>query len=47
MSNFDEYYRAREEIRNIVKMDLIGPVFENEVLVEAPTQYYIMGKLYP
>lgn len=28
-------------------MDLIGPVHENEVLIEAPTQYYVMGKLYP
>lgn len=47
MPSFDEYYKAREEITNIVKMDLVGPVTEKEVLIEGPTQYYVMGKLYP
>lgn len=47
MTDYSEYYQAREEITNIVKMDLVGPVCENEVLIEGPTQYYVMGKLYP
>lgn len=47
MPNYEEYYKAREDIVNIIKMDLVGPVQENEVLIENPTQYYVMGKLYP
>lgn len=47
MLDYSEYYKAREEIVKIMKMDLIGPVTENEILVEGPTQYYVMGKLYP
>lgn len=47
MADYSEYYKAREEITNIVTMDLVGPVSENEVLIEGPTQYYVMGKLYP
>ena len=30
-----------------MEKDLIGPVEEFEILTELPTQYYIMGKLYP
>lgn len=47
MGNFSEYYDARQVIHNILKDDLVGPVFEDEVLNELPTQYYVMGKLYP
>jgi hypothetical protein len=47
MPNYKDYYKAREEILDIVSMDMIGPVKEDEVLVEGPTQYYVMGKLYP
>lgn len=47
MSGYEEFYSAREEIINIVKMDLIGPVRKDEVLIEGPSQYYVMGKLYP
>lgn len=47
MPNYQEFYKAREEITHILEMDLIGPVQETEVLIEGPTQYYVMGKLYP
>lgn len=47
MGNFSKYYDARQVIHNILKDDLVGPVFEDEVLNELPTQYYVMGKLYP
>lgn len=47
MPKYDEFYNAREEISNIIKTDLIGPVKTDEVLIEAPTTYYVMGKLYP
>jgi hypothetical protein len=47
MPYYEDYYKAREEIIDIVSMDLIGPVKEDEILVEGPTQYYVMGKLYP
>ncbi len=47
MPKYDEYYEAREEITDIIKSDLIGPVRSDEVLIEGPTTYYVMGKLYP
>ena len=47
MADYKEFYEARKEIIDIVKKDLIGPVYEDEILVERPTQYYVMGKLYP
>ncbi len=47
MTGYSDYYKAREEIVDIVSEDLLGPVYADEVLNEAPTSYYIMGKLYP
>lgn len=47
MDKFSEFYKARNIISDILIKDLIGPVKENEILSELPTQYYIMGKLYP
>ena len=47
MANYDEYYKARNIISDILKKDLIGPVLDDEILCELPTNYYIMGKLYP
>lgn len=41
------FYSARKIIVEILKKDLVGPVEEYEVLNELPTQYYVMGKLYP
>lgn len=46
-NKFQKYYDARNEIIEIVQKDLVGPVLEDEILIEAPTQYYTMGKLYP
>lgn len=47
MGKFKEYYEARNKLVEIVKEDLVGPVTEDEVIMEMPTAYYIMGKLYP
>ena len=47
MANYEEYYKARTKIVELVRKDLIGPVKSDEVLIEEPTKYYVMGKLYP
>lgn len=44
---YDEYYEARDIVKNIIAKDLFGPVFINETIIEPPMQYYIMGKLHP
>lgn len=47
MPDYSKFYEARDIITGILKDDLIGPVKLDEILPELPTQYYIMGKLYP
>lgn len=47
MPDYSKYYEARKTITGILHKDFVGPVEENEILAELPTQYYIMGKLYP
>lgn len=47
MPDYSKYYEARSIITGILEKDFIGPVSEDEILAELPTQYYIMGKLYP
>lgn len=47
MPDYSRFYEAREIIADILQKDLVGPVSQNEVISELPTQYYIMGKLYP
>lgn len=47
MPDYKKYYEARKIITDILRDDLVGPVKKDEVLAELPTQYYIMGKLYP
>ena len=47
MKDFFEFYKARNSICEILEKDFIGPVTPDETLIEFPTQYYIMGKLYP
>lgn len=47
MPDYNEFYKARKTVTDILKQDFIGPVKENEILAERPVQYYIMGKLYP
>lgn len=47
MAKYDEFYSAREILAEILEKDLVGPVEEHEALSELPTQYYVMGKLYP
>ena len=47
MPDYSKYYEARGIVTNILQKDFVGPVTEDEILPELPTQYYIMGKLYP
>ena len=47
MSKYSDFYQARQTILDIVSQDLLGPVYEDEIINEPPTSYYIMGKLYP
>ena len=44
---FDDYYRARELVEDLLKKDLYGPVYDDEVIEELPAQYYICGRLHP
>lgn len=46
MADYSRFYEARRIITGILHDDLV-PVSREEVLFELPTQYYIMGKLYP
>lgn len=44
----EEYYKARKEIYEILRKDLIGPVEENEMIKgELPISTYSLGILYP
>ena len=46
--DFTRYYQARDMIERIISDDLLGPVFENEIVCdERPLDYYLLGKLYP
>ena len=44
---YDEFYKAREFIADIIKKDLLGPVLEDENISEPPMLYYTTGKIYP
>lgn len=43
----EKYYKAIDKINEILEQDLVGPVFEDEVIREEPNQYYIAGILWP
>lgn len=47
MADYGKYYEARGKLVDILRKDFIGPVKRDELLWELPTQYYILGKLYP
>lgn len=47
MPDYSKFYEARKIITDILHDDLVGPVRKDEILPELPSQYYIMGKLYP
>ena len=47
MSDYQQFYKARNLITEILEKDFIGPVKENECLIELPLHYYIMGILFP
>ena len=46
--DYSKYYEARSLVTEIIRKDLLGPVDEDETIVnELPNDYYILGKLYP
>ena len=50
MSEYSKYYEARDLMQEIVRADLLGPMTdepEEIINVKYPTNYYIVGKLYP
>lgn len=47
MPGYEEFYKARNTLSELISKDLLGPVTDDEILIEMPTQYYVMGKLYP
>ena len=47
MADYSKFYEARSVVSEILRQDFIGPVSNDECLLELPVQYYIMGKLYP
>lgn len=44
---YDEYYKARDIVTDIIEKDLVGPVEKDEIIQGLPTSCYIIGKLYP
>ena len=45
---YDKYYDARKIVEEIIEKDLLGPVEDEEIICgERPSDYYILGKLYP
>ena len=48
MENFDEYYKAIDEITDSIKTDLFGPTSEKEIFEDIePYSNYVTGILYP
>jgi Helicase conserved C-terminal domain len=45
---YNRFYEARNEIERFLRMDLVGPVQnEEEIEKEAPSSYYVAGILHP
>ena len=47
MADFDDYYAFRSQMIDRLRLDLIGPSQENEVLTDPPITRYQVGILYP
>lgn len=45
--DYNEYYEARNVVKEILEKDLLGPTSENEIISDFPVVYYVTGKLYP
>lgn len=45
--DYGKYYEAREIVKKIMKQDLLGPLYEDEIISGYPMTYYVTGKLYP
>lgn len=40
MPDYSKFYDARNVITDILQQDLVGPVKNDEILSELPTQYF-------
>ena len=50
MNKYEKFYEARDLMQEIIRADLLGPMTdepEEIINVKYPTNYYIVGKLYP
>lgn len=47
MVNIQDYYNARDTIEEFLRLELIGPVSEDETLRERPDTVYSLGVLWP
>ena len=47
MNDRQKYAEVRQQLIDAIKVDLIGPESENEILEEPPTFAYLIGMLYP
>ena len=45
--DYNNYYKAREIVKEILEKDLLGPLTEYEEINDYPIMYYVVGKLYP
>ena len=45
--SFNDYYEAKNKILSIIEEDILGPVYEDEIIPELPVSYYIAGRLFP
>lgn len=45
---YHDYYKAIDEIENSIRKDLVGPIEDNEVIInDEPLNYYPIGVLWP
>lgn len=47
MCKYDEFYRAKNFIVDMLKTELVGPVKPDEVLELPPLSSYVSGILWP
>lgn len=46
--NFQKHYEARKIISEFLKKDLLGPVYDDEIISDStPDKYYLLGRLFP
>ncbi len=47
LNKYVEYYKARDLIEDLLRQELIGPVFSDEIIEDRPDQTYSLGILWP